>query len=113
MIPGIQSSLAALFTFGKKLSTHAQNVANSNTDGYKKRVTRVSEGREGLPEAQTTTSDTQGLIIQKEDRTREASNVDLAEEFPQMMIATRAYEANLKSIKTQDEILKSTLDMLV
>jgi flagellar basal-body rod protein FlgC len=113
MIPGIQSSLAALFTFGKKLSTHAQNVANSNTDGYKKRITRISEGHEGLPEAQTTTSDAPGLIIREEDRDRETSNVDLAEEFPQMMIATRAYEANLKSLRTQDEILGSTLDMLV
>jgi flagellar basal body rod protein FlgG len=113
MIPGIQSSLAALFTFGKKISSNSQNVANSNTDGYKKRVTRVSEGRRGLPEAQTTISDTPGLIIQEEDKTRETSNVDLTEEMPQMMIATRAYEANLKSIKTQDEVLKSTLDMLV
>jgi flagellar basal body rod protein FlgG len=113
MIPGIQSSLAALFTFGKKLNSHAQNIANSNTDGYRKRITRISENNKSLSEAQTTVSDTPGLIIQEEDRSRETSNVELTEEIPQMMIATRSYEANLKSLKTQDEILKSTLDMLV
>jgi flagellar basal body rod protein FlgG len=112
MIPGIQTSLAALFTFGNKLSSSARNIANINTDGYKKRITRISENEEGLPEATTTVSDAPGLFVPDGDQVRETSNVDLAEELPQMMIAKRGYEANLKGIKVQDQLFKSTLDIL-
>jgi flagellar basal body rod protein FlgG len=113
MIPGIQASLAALFTFGNKLSSSAHNIANVNTDGYKKRVTRISEGPKGLPELTESISDTPGSLIPESDRVRETSNVDLAEEIPQMMIAKRGYEANLKAFEAQNEIMKSTLDILV
>jgi flagellar hook protein FlgE len=39
--------------------------------------------------------------------------VDLAEEFPQMMIAQRGYEANIKALKAQSDVLKSILDIVV
>ncbi len=42
----------------------------------------------------------------------EASNVDMAEEMTQMMLGQRAYEFNLKSIKTADEMLESVFDIL-
>ena len=113
MIPGIQASLAALFTFGNKLASSAQNIANVNTDGYKKRIGRISEGSRGLPELTEAISGTPGSFIPESDRIRETSNVDLAEEIPQMMIAKRGYEANLKAFKVQDEIAKATLDILV
>ena len=40
------------------------------------------------------------------------SNVDLTEEIPQTITAQRGYEANLKLIETQDEMLGSVLDIL-
>ena len=42
----------------------------------------------------------------------ELSNVDLAEELPQTILAQRGYEANLKTIQTYDETLKSIIDIL-
>jgi flagellar hook protein FlgE len=43
---------------------------------------------------------------------RETSNVDLAEEIPNLMVTKRAYQANLKTIETQDEMLGSLLDTI-
>jgi flagellar basal-body rod protein FlgG len=42
----------------------------------------------------------------------EMSNVDIAEEMVQMMLAQRAYQVNIKSLKSADEMLESVLDIL-
>lgn len=44
--------------------------------------------------------------------TLEMSNVDLAEQFSQMMISQRAYQANSKVISTADEMLQSLINMV-
>lgn len=111
MIPGIGASLAALTTFGKKLANSASNIANSNTDGYKKTVARIREDRNNLPEILVERSESPGALIEEAGVMRETSNVDLVEELPQMMITLRCYQANIKALKAQDEILESTLDM--
>ena len=43
---------------------------------------------------------------------KETSNVDLTEELPQMMVTKHAYNANMKVIQTQDEILGNTLNIV-
>ena len=112
MVSGINSTLAALFTFGKKLSTTAGNVANVNTDGYKKRVASINDNSEGQPQLEVRESNEPGALIQENGVMRETSNVDLAEELPQMIVAQRGYEANIKALETQDQVLKSTIDIL-
>ena len=44
---------------------------------------------------------------------KETSNVDLAREFPQLLLAQRGYEANLKALKAEGEIMDSVLDILI
>jgi flagellar basal body rod protein FlgG len=112
-INGISASLAGLSAYGAQLANTAHNVANVNSDGYKKTTATVKEDNAGLPTVNLTKSNTPGPIIQVDGVTREMSNVDLAEEIPQMILAQRAYEANIKALKAQDETLKSTLDILV
>lgn len=41
----------------------------------------------------------------------EMSNVDLADQFSQMIIASRAYQANSRSITTSDEMLQELLNL--
>jgi flagellar hook protein FlgE len=41
----------------------------------------------------------------------EQSNVDMAQEFTQMILAQRGYQANSKSITTADQILQDTLNL--
>jgi flagellar basal body rod protein FlgG len=113
MISGISSSLSALYAFGAKLSNTAHNVANSNTNGYKKTVSTISEDNQGLPKVNLMKSNDPGAFIENEGLLTETSNVDFAEEFPQMMIAQRGYEANIQALKTQNEVLRSILDIFV
>jgi len=112
MVSGVNASFAALFTFGNMLANTAGNVANVNTNGYKKTVATITEDAQGLPELSLTKSDSAGPLIQENGIMTEASNVDLAEELPQMIVAQRGYEANIKALKVQDDLLKSTIDIL-
>ena len=41
----------------------------------------------------------------------EASNVDLAQEFTEMIIAQRGYQANARVITTSDELLQETVQL--
>ncbi len=41
----------------------------------------------------------------------EASNVDIAEEFTEMIIASRSFQANSKIISTSDEILQEIINL--
>ena len=41
----------------------------------------------------------------------EQSNVDIAQEFTQMILAQRGYQANSRSITVADELLVETLNL--
>ncbi len=113
MISGINSSLAALSTFGKALSNTAGNIANVNTNGYKETVATINDDSAGLPQVNLRTSNAPGALVQEGGVLTETSNVDLAQEMPQMMIIKNGYEANIKALEVQDQVLKSTMDILV
>jgi flagellar basal body rod protein FlgG len=114
MISGISASLSGLNAFGKKLSNAAGNIANSNTAGYKKTESVITEDGVGLPELSLKRIDTSGPLLLESDGTMtEQSNVDLAEELSQTMVAQRGYEANLKALKAQNDTLGSALDILI
>jgi flagellar basal-body rod protein FlgC len=112
MISGIAASLSALSAFGKKLCNSARNVANCNTDGFKRLDAGLWEDKAGLPDTTLVQVQSPGSFVQDEGTMRETSNVDLTIEIPQMMISQRGYEANLKALKTQDEVLEAALDIL-
>lgn len=117
MISSMSRSISALNAFGTKMDVIANNVANFESEGFKKSQATLSEGANGAVEVEVTRIDTPGNIICEEDRDgqmveKELSNVDLSQEIPQTIIAQRGYEANLKSIATRDEMLGSILDIL-
>ncbi|MBW1706042.1 MAG: flagellar biosynthesis protein FlgC [Deltaproteobacteria bacterium] len=105
MIDGIFAASSALNAFSKKVAVVSNNVANMNTDGYKKSRTILEEGQNGGV----------GVLIHEEGanvRTEDNSNVDLAEETVNMILAQRAYEANIKSIEAQNELEGTIVDIL-
>ena len=114
MISGISSALSGMLAFQKKVESTADNTANVDTDGFKKsRVTLTEAEPQGVttnlqrietpgPMALEPTSQGETLV--------EKSNVDLAEELPNLMLSKRFFEANLKVIQTEDEMLGSLLD---
>ena len=116
MIPSINSSVSALHAYVKKLGVTANNIANVNTEGYKKYQAILEEDTFGGVQVEVNRVDTPGYPYRRyEDgqwSEKEMSNTDLTEEIPDLIIAQRAYEANLKTVKTQDHMLGSLLDIV-
>ncbi len=116
MISSIQPTLSALKAFDRKMGVSADNVANINTPGYEAKKATLSEGPGGGVEtkisrpARSEASATQTAALPGEEA--RPSNVSLDEELPEMMVTKRGYQANLKALKAQDEMLGNALDIL-
>jgi len=116
MIDGTYAASSALNAFSKKLAVVSNNVANMNTDGYKKSRAVLKEGQNGGVEVSTQKIDTPGSLIPYEEgsnvQVKETSNVDLAEEKVHMISAQRGHEANVKSLEAQNELRETILDIV-
>ena len=110
------SSVSALQAYGTRMGVSAHNVANVNTDEFKKSRALLTEGDNGGVKVSISRVNTRnspvggsrdgGMVM------KEPSNTDLAEEFTQQIITQRGFEANTKTIKTQDEMLGSVIDIM-
>ena len=116
MIPFISSNLSALRAFGKKVAVIANNVANIESEGFKKSRAVLKEGSKSHVSVDISRVDTPGHLIDVEEDgkmvQKEMSNVDLAQEIPQACLAKGFYRANLKVVKEKDEMLGTLLDIL-
>lgn len=100
--------------FVKKLENASRNIANGSTHGYKSKRASIIEKETGLPMLNITTDETPGAFITELDGTMsETSNVELSREISDLLGAQKGYEANLKSIKAQEEMIDSLLDITV
>jgi len=111
----LMAALSALDAYGQKVDVTANNIANLNTDGFKKSRAVLQEADSSGVIVSISKVNTPGSPILSEDGTgevRESSNVDLAEEIVNLKTAQRGFEANLKTIKAEDEMLGSLFDIL-
>lgn len=113
MISGINTSLSALQAFQKRVDVAANNIANASTPGHKKNTVALQSQQQGVS-ATVERGETPGPLVEEESAGGiilvEQSNVDLAEEIPNLMLGKRMYQANLKSLQTADEMFKTLLD---
>ena len=116
MIYAVDSALSAVSAYQKKMDVTADNVANVTTDRFKKSRVSMSENKNGGVRAEVDRVDTPGITIDRAGENGpeavESSNVDLAEEIPNMIMAKAGYTANLKTIESQDQILGNLMDIL-
>ena len=116
MIYPAGNTLSAVNAFRKKMNVTANNVANVQTDGFKKSRVTLSESKSGGVSANVEKVATPGIPKEsiRDDKVieTESSNVELAEELPEMISTKVGYKANLKTLKTQDDILGSLLDII-
>jgi flagellar hook protein FlgE len=116
MISALNSTVSALRAFVTKLGVTANNIANVNTDGFKKNRATLNEDQNGDVRVEIRRDESPEFrydVIQNgEVLEKETSNVDLTEEIPDLMITKRAYQANLKTLETQDEMLGSLLNTI-
>lgn len=114
MISAIHTALSGLTAFARQMEVSAHNVANVNTDGYKKSRTDFVEPEAGgvLPVVQKDNS--AGPAVLKDtsygQSQVELSNVDLGEEAVSQILAQRGFEANLRTLQTADDLLGNILD---
>lgn len=116
MINGISSGLSALQAIQKKVDSTANNVANMDTDGFKKTKVTLNEGgaQQGV-EASVRTVATPGPLVYEQTGLGktlvEKSNVELSEELPSLMQSKRSLQANIKTMQTIDEMRGYLLDI--
>ena len=108
MVSAVQSALSGLQAFGTRIQSNANNVANANSDGFKKtKVTLSSADPQGV-RASVEKVDVPGSSVYQETSEGmelvELSNVDLTAELPEMIINSHAYKANLKTLQAADEM---------
>jgi flagellar basal body rod protein FlgC len=116
MIPIISSNLSALRAFGKKMAVIANNVANIDSEGFKKSRAVLKEGPVNNVSVEIGTVETPGPLVPVEEGgktvPKETSNVELAEEIPQASLTKTYYQANLAVLIEEDEMLGTLLDIL-
>ena len=93
------STLSALVAFGTGLNVTANNIANMNTNGFKPTSAVLNEDVNGG--VKVTLSQSQN------------ADVDIAKEMVDMMIEKNAIQVNIKSLQTENDVLKSLIDMKV
>lgn len=116
MIPSVNSTISALQAYKTRLGVTADNIANVNTDEFKKSRAALREGANGGVQVDINRVNTPGHRYQELEGDqlvqKESSNVNLEEEVPEMMVTQRAYEANLRVLQTQDKMLGTMLDIM-
>ena len=116
MISALNGTISALKALVTKMGVTADNIANVNTDGFKKNRAILKEDQNGGVRVEISRENRPGFryagVENDQVVEKEAFNVDLAEEIPDLMVTKRAYQANLKTIETQDEMLGSLLDII-
>ncbi|TKB23548.1 flagellar biosynthesis protein FlgC [Desulfopila sp. IMCC35006] len=115
MITASQTALTGLQAFGTKLQANGNNIANANTDGFKKtQITNAAVVPSGVKTV-TQKSATPGTSILQQTGTEmeqvELSNVDLATEIVDMSLNSTMYKANLKTIETANEMTGTLLHL--
>lgn len=116
MIFPVSPALSALSAFQKRMDVTANNVANIDTDGYKKSRVNLQEATGGGVTASIQQINTPGMpketIRNDTIEETESSNVDLAEELTDIISTKAAYSANLKTVSTQNQMLGALFDIL-
>ena len=115
MTQAINAALSALGALGVKLSVTANNIANVNTDGFKKSRAILEDADPYGVTVSISQADTPGGPVPSADGTpqmQESSNVDLGEEIVNLNLTERAFEANIKPIKAEEEMTGKLLDIL-
>lgn len=97
-------ALSGLNAASNRRQAGSNNVANLLSAGYQAtRVDLADQASGGVRVSQVSKDPTPGVPG--------GSNVDLAREFTQSFVDGLLYTANLRVIQSEDERLKSTLDL--
>jgi len=96
----ISNNVSSILAHQTWLNNSAQNVANVNTDGFIPTQTTLNGDNPVLASSQKST-----------DTGSPKSQTDLAKELPDQIIVEAGVAVNVTTIRTQDEMLGTLLDL--
>ena len=109
----VNNSISALHALSTKQNVTTNNIANSETEGFKKSTTVLEENSNGSVRAITQPVNTPGTMLQQADGIfEETSNVDYIQETTDMITTRQAYEANLKALKINTNMEDTVLNLI-
>ena len=98
----ISNNLSSIQAQQSALNTSANNVVNVNSDGFVPSQTTITNSSENSVSATTSQADDNGSSL---------SQTDISKEITDQIILSRGVEANVASIKTQDQLTGALLDI--
>ncbi len=107
------SSISGIRAATVMLNTSSNNIANSNTDGYKKQHANLrSDQGSGVIVDITESTEAGPLYKNERGDTVEASNVNYIEEVVTQIQARHLFSANVAVLKHTNEVQESIMDII-
>ena len=107
------SSISGIRAATDMLSVSAHNIANSNTDGYKKQRVNLKGDQSGGVIAEITESTERGSLYKnRKGVTVETSNVNYIEEVVTQIKARHLLSANAAVLKHTNEAHETIMDII-
>ena len=109
------AALSGVQAASLQLKVSANNISNSNTDGFQRRRVVTQAGTYGVDvkvEKIGALESQNNLDNNLENSVSRRSNVDLVEELIEVKAAKNLFEANLKALYTQNNLLGRILDVM-
>ncbi|WP_394780576.1 flagellar basal body rod C-terminal domain-containing protein [Undibacterium sp.] len=105
-IPALSSGLSGMQAFQRGLDTSANNIANSQTNGFKPQQASFKEGATGGVSTVVSGNGSNGTSA----TSKEASGTDLATETVDSLVYKNGFDASAKVVKTADQMLGTLID---
>jgi flagellar basal-body rod protein FlgC len=115
MSEAINTALSALRATFRKQDVTANNIANANTNDFKKSKASFEETSPAGVTVTISRVETPGTPLPPDEVIGEGhqmSNVSMEEELVNLITTQHAFAANIKTITTEDEIRKTLLDTI-
>jgi len=113
MISSVSSSVSALRAYDTSSAVSANNLANVETDNFKKSRTVFNENTDGGVKVTISQSEEENPVALLSDGSEKImSNTDISEEMAQQIRDQNGYGLNAKSIQADDDMKGTVIDMM-
>lgn len=115
MLSAINTAVSGLQAYSLKTQATANNVANLNTDGFKRDVVTLSSQAPQGVSARAGKDQSPGPLVEQNTSNGtemvEQSNVDLVQEMPDLIMEKNGFSANIKTLQTTDQVMEALINL--
>lgn len=114
MFAGFAAALSGIQAGGRMLGVNAHNIANAQTENFKRTHVTLEESSAGGVSVSLSQDNRPGPQLSSGEESfasREGSNVELERERIQSIEASNMIQSNLASLRVQDRVLGALLDI--